>query len=69
MNVTDKYKGAIASITADLELALTSTKKFSVDNLIECKTERLLNDINLLSELDFDIRHGRIKIERLNGYK
>lgn len=62
-SVTDKYKGAIESFSADLQLAKSGLKELKeLDKLLADNNERLLKDIDLLDELDFNLRYGNIML-------
>lgn len=64
-DVTEKYTNMLQSFECDFSLldikqkSKVITKKFQVD-------ERLKKDIELLQELSFGLRYGRIKIIQSN---
>lgn len=58
-----KYNNAIESFSADFQLALMGEHKLNeLNSMIRNKNERLLHDIDLLDELDYGIRYGRLAI-------
>ena len=58
-----KYNGAIESFSADFQLALMGEHKLNeLNSMIKNKNERLLHDIDLLYELDYGIRYGKLAI-------
>ena len=63
-DVSSKYENMITSFQADFSLATTYHDLDFVDfrELIRKKNERLLKDIELLSELEFKIRYKQILI-------
>ena len=65
-NLTDKYMSMLDSFSCDFELAMDKSSDFSLYEL-QYQLDRhlnlkLLNDIELLSELSFNLRHGILKI-------
>ena len=71
-DVSSKYENMITSFQSDFSLATLYDDLDFVDfrNLIRDKNERLLKDIELLSELEFKIRHKQILIvEVTNEYQ
>lgn len=65
-DVTAKYFDMIHSFECDFSLALDSYSQFSLSylqDLISIHNDiNLLNDIKLLQELSFNLRHEKIKI-------
>lgn len=65
-NVTKKYAGMIEAFGCDFSLARDSgSRTFSLDELqlkIEQGDKRMLRDIDLLKELSFGIRNGKLQI-------
>jgi hypothetical protein len=61
-DVTQEYKCMISAFSADLELATQGYNLNSIQRKIDNKDSTVLKDIELLSKLEFEIRHGRIKI-------
>lgn len=76
IDVTKKYENMIDSFNADYILALNdsyginymvqSLKRIKNKESLTKKDEKLLEDLYLLSELDFNLRHGFIKIVKVN---
>jgi hypothetical protein len=62
MDVTEKYKNMISAFGADLELAKGLWGEFSIDKLIAKNESNIHADIDLLNELEFKIRYGKITI-------
>ncbi len=62
MDVTEKYKNMISMFGADMSLAKDDIKSFSFDELIKNNTKDIYDDIDLLNELEFKIRHNQITI-------
>jgi len=62
MEEINKYNNMIQSFSADFDLALGGYCLTNLQQLINKKDSKLLKDIQLLSELDFNLRHGKIKI-------
>ena len=64
MDVTEKYKNMISAFSCDFQLASDNIKEHSIDdNISDIDTNpRLKTDIDLLAELEFKIRYGRITI-------
>lgn len=62
--VSSKYENMLTSFQADFGLATQYDELDYADfrDLIRNKNERLLKDIELLSELEFKIRHKQILI-------
>ena len=60
--VTSRYENMLLSFQADFSLATTYDELDYVDfrDLIRKKNERLLADIDLLSELEFKVRYRQI---------
>ena len=63
-DVSSKYENMITSFQADFSLATIYDELDFVDfrELIRDKNDRLLKDVELLSELEFKLRHKQIKI-------
>ena len=62
MDVTEKYYKMIRMFGADMSLAKDDIKLFSFDELIKNNTKDIYDDIDLLNELEFKIRHNQIAI-------
>ena len=62
MDVTEKYYKMIRMFGADMSLAKDDIKLFSFDELIKNNSKDIYDDIDLLNELEFKIRYGRITI-------
>ena len=62
MKETTEYYEAITSFSADLELARQGYKLDGLQNLIDKKDFVVMRHINLMSKLEFNLRHGKIKI-------
>lgn len=63
-DVTNKYINMIETFECDFSLVKQGHNKLSeLDKAIKDKTDnRLLKDIELLEELSFNLRHGKLKI-------
>lgn len=62
-DLTARYDSMIYSFTADLDLAVQGDKPLSgLDDLISENNAYLMEDIDLMGELSFGLRHGRVKI-------
>lgn len=63
-DVTNKYINMIEAFECDFSLVKQGHNKLSeLDKGIKDKTDnRLLKDIELLEELSFNLRHGKLKI-------
>lgn len=65
-DVTNKYIFMIDSFSCDFNLAADDDSDFSLEEMQEQIENnlnlRLSNDIELLSELSFNLRHGYVKI-------
>lgn len=64
-SVTDKYSNMIQAFESDFSLAKENDVPFNlkeIQKLIDNEDERILNDIKLLEELSFKIRHNQIEI-------
>lgn len=65
-DVTNKYMFMIDSFSCDFDLAADDDSDFSLEEMQEQIENnlnlRLSNDIELLSELSFNLRHGHVKI-------
>ena len=60
---TTKYNAMISAFQCDLSLARDGEMKMAeLDTQIKNKNERLLNDIDLLEELEYLLRHGKAEI-------
>lgn len=58
-----KYNEMISSFAADFYLAQQGDHKLQeLQSMINNKTPHLTKDIELLEELDFNLRHGKLKI-------
>lgn len=62
MKETTKYVEAITAFSADLELSTQGYKLNSLQELIDARDSVVMRHINLLSELEFNLRHGKVKI-------
>lgn len=64
---TDKYNSMISSFQCDFSLALEGDTTLSeIAKKIEDKDKRLLNDIDLLEELEWNLRNGKVEIHIIN---
>lgn len=62
-DVTEKYKNMIEAFECDFVLVRDGRRKLSsLQQNIDDKDEDLLKDIELLEELSFNLRHGKLKI-------
>lgn len=60
---TKKYNEMLSSFAADFYFAKQSDYKLKeLQRMIDTKDERLMKDIELLSELEFNLRHGKVMI-------
>ncbi|MBQ9920138.1 MAG: hypothetical protein IJO49_04880 [Clostridia bacterium] len=60
---TTKYNFMISSFACDFYLAQEDCNKLrELQRMIDEKDEKLIKDIELLSELEFNLRHGKVKI-------
>lgn len=67
-DVTNKYINMIEAFECDFSLAKSSYRKISyLQDGIDKKDENLMEDINLLEELSFGLRHGFLKIYDVRG--
>lgn len=67
-DVTNKYINMIEAFECDFVLAKDGKERLtSLQQNIEDKDKDLLEDINLLQELSFNLRHNRAKIYELEG--
>lgn len=58
-----KYNNMISSFSADFWLAQVGDEKLKeLQRMIDSKDISLMKDIELLEELDFNLRHGKIII-------
>lgn len=64
-DVTKKYIEMISAFSADFNLITEYNDEVYLEHfihLIKKRNEHLMRDIDLLSRLEFDIRHGKVKI-------
>lgn len=65
-DLTQKYVSMIEAFECDFSLAVDKGSDFTLDELQEQINDntnlRLNNDIELLKELSFSLRHGKVKI-------
>lgn len=64
-NVTNRYLDMINAFSSDFILAkddMESIPIWKLQELIDNKDETLLKDIELLEELSYQLRYGKIKI-------
>lgn len=69
---TDKYMDMIEAFECDFSLAKENNSRYQISKLqtmIEDKDEGLMKDIDLLSELSFNLRHGKAKIVEVKDDK
>ena len=62
---TNKYVNMIEAFECDFSLAKENNTHYQISKLqamIESRDEGLMKDIDLLSELSFNLRHGKAKI-------
>lgn len=62
---TNKYVNMIEAFECDFSLAKENNTHYQISKLqamIESRDEGLMKDIDLLSELSFNLRHGKTKI-------
>ena len=67
---TDKYVNMIEAFECDFSLAKENNTHYQISKLqdiIESRDEGLMKDIDLLSELSFNLRHGKAKIVELKN--
>lgn len=63
MTQTTKYNAMISSFSADFWLAQQGDNKLKeLQRMIDSKDPNLMKDIDLLEELEFNLRHGKVKI-------
>ena len=63
MTETTKYNAMISSFSADFWLAQQGDNKLKeLQNMIDNQDPNLMKDIELLEELEFNLRHGKVKI-------
>ena len=65
VDITDKFKDMLESFECDFSVAKDNPDKYSLSNLqklIDSGDAKILNDINLLQELSFMLRHGQAQI-------
>lgn len=58
----NEYIQMIDRFANDFELELYEPNKFNISKLIKNKDGKLLEDINLINNLSFNLRHGNFKI-------
>lgn len=68
-DVTDKYYQMIAAFNADNVLKCNNKFFEKEKKLFEKKDKRLMKDIDLLQELEFDLRHEFVKIVKIDREK
>ena len=62
-DLTEKYVNMIEAFECDFVLAIGGARNLSsLQQNIEEKEPDLLKDIELLQELSFNLRHGKLKI-------
>lgn len=62
-DMTDKYINMIEAFECDFDLAEEDYTKIDwLKNLLMVKDSKLIKDIDLLKELSFNLRHGKVKI-------
>lgn len=70
IDVTPKYLDMVCSFECDFSLACDVSCKFDLNELQEQiynnSNLKLNNDIELLKELSFNLRHGIVKIVQIN---
>ena len=60
---TTKYNAMISSFAADFWLAQEGDNKLKeLQSMIDNQDPNLMKDINLLEELEFNLRYGKVKI-------
>ena len=63
MTETTKYNAMISSFSADFGwLQQGDNKLKELQSMIDNQDPNLMKDINLLEELEFNLRHGKVKI-------
>jgi len=63
MKETTKYNVMISAFSADFWLAQRGHEKLNeLQEMIDNKDENLIKDIELLDELDFNLRHNKVMI-------
>lgn len=63
----NKYAEMIDRFACDFELELDEPDKFNISKLIQIKDKKLLEDIELLKKLSFDLRYNKIKFEEVQA--
>lgn len=64
---TDKFNYMIETFECDFSLAVQGRKPLAcLDDLIEEKNEKLMKDIDLLSELSWLLRNGKAEIHLID---
>lgn len=76
IDVTEKYENMISSFESDYHLIMSdpyginymvqSLKRIKNKEKLTKNDEKLLEDLYLLCDLDFNLRHGFIKIVKVN---
>lgn len=62
-DVTTKYQGMISAFSEDFQLTLMNEHKLTeLQKSIDNKNEKLMRDIDLLDELAWGLRNGKIII-------
>lgn len=56
------YIDMITRFANDFDLELALPNEFNISKLIKNKDKKLLEDIELFKELDFNLRHGKFNI-------
>lgn len=63
VDVTKEFKGVIESLECDFDLALQGEYKFSnLDDLLEKKDEKLMQDMQAIGKLSYLLRYGKARI-------
>lgn len=63
MKNVDKYNTVISGFAADLSLSLNDPSCILyLRDMIESKDEDVLRNIDLINELDYNLRNGKLKI-------
>lgn len=62
-DVTNLYRNMIESFECDFLLARDNNKNLNeIQELIDNRNTKIINDIDLLEKLSYGIRYGRLKI-------
>lgn len=65
---TDKYNQMIVAFSSDFVLARDGNRKLSeLDTMIKKNNERIMNDIELLEELAYNLRYGKAEIHLIES--